>query len=127
MLGTRTCARLFLASALAVIAMTASQSMGWTVPARPASSGVVVVAHLLILLLSFIMTLYLVRLFRKRYDTERRLGAEIRQHLDTVERRERQQRALLDNFPFMVWLKDAEEPLPGRQPGARQRAGQGNA
>jgi two-component system sensor histidine kinase/response regulator len=107
-LGTRTCARLFLASALAVIAMTASQSMGWTVPARPASSGVVVVAHLLILLLSFIMTLYLVRLFRKRYDTERRLGAEIRQHLDTVERRERQQRALLDNFPFMVWLKDAE-------------------
>ena len=105
-LGTQACARLFIASTIAVIAMTASQHFGWASPAKPASDGVVLVAHLVILSLSIVMTLYLVRLFGARYETERRLSQEIRGHLDAVERRERYQRALLDNFPFMVWLKD---------------------
>jgi PAS domain S-box-containing protein len=34
--------------------------------------------------------------------------SERRQLLDTLRQRESYQRALLDNFPFMVWLKDAE-------------------
>jgi len=107
-MGTRLCARLFVASAVAVVAMTISQNLGWSGTAKPASDSVVVIAHLLILSLSVIMTLYLVRLFGLRYDTERKLGREIREHLDAVERRERYQRALLDNFPFMVWLKDEQ-------------------
>ena len=107
-LGTAFCARLFVASAIAVVAMTISQSAGWIVPAPPAEDGVIVLAHLVILSLSIVMTLYLVRLFGDRYAEERRLNEEIRQHLDNVERRERYQRALLDNFPFMVWLKDEQ-------------------
>ncbi|MBI5899278.1 MAG: response regulator [Rhodocyclales bacterium] len=107
-LGPRACAQLFVASAIAVIAMTVSHNSGWIATSRPAADHLVVAAHLIILSLSVVMTLYLVRLFRQRHVERRRLAEDLRRHLDAVERRERYQRALLDNFPFAVWLKDEQ-------------------
>ncbi len=105
-LGPRVCAQLFAASAIAVIAMTVSHNSGWIATSRPAADRLVVVAHLIILSLSVVMTLYLVHLFRQRHAERQRLADDVKRHLDAVERRERYQRALLDNFPFAVWLKD---------------------
>ena len=105
-LGPRACAQLFVASAIAVIAMTVSHNSGWIATSRPAADHLVVAAHLFILSLSVVLTLYLVHLFRQRHTERQRLADDVRRHLDAVERRERYQRALLDNFPFAVWLKD---------------------
>lgn len=107
-LGSGVCARLFVASSLAVVAMTVAQRTGFIAASRPATDAVVVVAHLVILSLSVVMTLYLLRLFRDRYSEARRLNGEIKVHLELIESREKYQRALLDNFPFMVWLKDEQ-------------------
>ena len=107
-LGARICAGLFVASSVAVIAMTVSRSSGLIATSKPATDAVVVTAHLVILSLAVVMTLYLVRLFRDRYSEARRLNDEIKNHLEASEKREKYQRALLDNFPFMVWLKDEQ-------------------
>ncbi|MCX7165765.1 MAG: PAS domain-containing protein [Rhodocyclales bacterium] len=107
-LGSGVCVRLFAASSLAVVAMTVAQRTGFIAASSPATEAVVVAAHLVILSLSVVMTLYLLRLFRDRYSEGRRLNGEIKVHLEAIESREKYQRALLDNFPFMVWLKDEQ-------------------
>ena len=106
MLGAGIAVRLFVASSIAVVIMAVSQNAGYIATGKPASAPMVAIAYLIVLGFSVIMTVYLLRLFRERYAEERRLNGEIKLYLDAVERREKYQRALLDNFPFMVWLKD---------------------
>ena len=108
MLGARIAVRLFVASSVAVIVMAIGQYAGYIAAGRPASAAMVAVAYLVVLSFSVVMTVYLLRLFRDRYAEERRLNGEIKLHLQAVQMREKYQRSLLDNFPFMVWLKDEQ-------------------
>jgi PAS domain S-box-containing protein len=106
MLGARYSVALFFASMAAVLLMVIGERAGAVANAGAVPPGVVAVAVVAVLAISTVMTLYLLKLFRQRYAEERRLNSEIRLHLESLEKREGYQRALLDNFPFMVWLKD---------------------
>lgn len=106
MLGERYCLRLFAASAVAVLAMAAGQHagvIGGAVPVPPASMAV---AHLVVLGISALMTLYLLRLFRRRYAEERRLNQEIQHHLHAVQKRESDLRTLTEHIPDLVFEGD---------------------
>ncbi|MBI5108898.1 MAG: PAS domain S-box protein [Rhodocyclales bacterium] len=106
MLGLRFCVGLLVASCVAVGAMVAAQGAGLIGQLRAVTPPLVGVVHVFVLSISTILTIYLLRTFRRRYAEEHRLNAEIGAHLRTLEKRDGYQRALLDNFPFMVWLKD---------------------
>jgi PAS domain S-box-containing protein len=108
MLGARYAVELLIASTIAVILMVLGEQAGFVGGIRPATSGMVAVAHVFVLAICTAMTIYLLNVFRRRYAEECRLNDENRLHLKTLERRESYQRALLDNFPFMVWLKDED-------------------
>ncbi len=106
MLGLRFCVGLLVASWIAIGAMVAAQEAGLIGQLKAVPPPMVGVVHVFVLSISTVLTIYLLRTFRRRYDEERRLNAEISSHLQTLEKRDGYQRALLENFPFMVWLKD---------------------
>ena len=108
MLGVRYAVAVLIASTIAVILMVMGEQAGFVGGIRPATSGLVAVAHAIVLAISTAMTIYLLNVFRRRYAEECRLNDENTRHLKAIEKRENYQRALLDNFPFMVWLKDEE-------------------
>lgn len=108
MLGVRYCLGLLVASCVAVIVMAMGQQVGVIGNLRPATPVMMTVVHLFVLAMTATLTIYLLDLFRERYREERRLNDEITRHLKAVEKREGYQRALLENFPFMVWLKDEQ-------------------
>jgi len=108
MLGVRYCLGLLVASCVAVIFMAMGQQAGLIGHLRPATPVMMIVVHLFVLAMSATLTVYLLNLFRERYLEECRLNDEITRHLKAVEKREGYQRALLENFPFMVWLKDEQ-------------------
>ena len=106
MLGERYCLRLFLASAVAVLAMAAGQHAGLIGGATPVPPASMAVAHLVVLGISALMTLYLLRLFRHRYAEERRLNQEIQHHLQAVRKRETDLRTLTEHIPDLVFEGD---------------------
>lgn len=106
MLGLRFCAGLLVASCIAVATMVAAQEAGMIGQLKPVTAPMVGVVHVFVLSISAVLTIYLVRTFRRRYAEELRLNAKITEHVQALEKRDGYQRALLDNFPFMVWLKD---------------------
>ena len=106
MLGARYCVGLFIASSVAVVFMAAGQQAGLIGNLRAATPVMMTVVHVFVLAISATLTIYLLTKFRQRYLEECRLNDEIGMHLEAVEKREGYQRALLENFPFMVWLKD---------------------
>ncbi|WP_310449880.1 PAS domain-containing protein [Sulfuritalea sp.] len=108
MLGVRYCLGLLVVSCVAVIFMGMGQQVGILGNLRPATPVMMTVVHLFVLAMSATLTIYLLDLFRERYREECRLNDEIKLHLKAVEKREGYQRALLENFPFMVWLKDEQ-------------------
>jgi PAS domain S-box-containing protein len=108
MLGTRYCLGLLGASCVALVALAVSQQTGLKDVSLSLSPIMVAFVHVMVLVISAILTVYLLKLFRERYAEMRRLNSEIEVHLKAVERREGFLRTLLDNFPFMVWLKDEE-------------------
>ncbi|MDP1610270.1 MAG: PAS domain S-box protein [Sulfuritalea sp.] len=108
MLGVRYCLGLLVASCVAVIFMAMGQQAGLIGNLRPATPLMMIVVYLFVLGMSTTLTIYLLDLFRERYIEERRLNEQITQHLKAVEKREGYQRALLENFPFMVWMKDEQ-------------------
>ena len=108
MLGVRYCLGLLVASCVAVILMATGQQAGLIGYLRPATPVMMTVVYLFVLAMSATLTIYLLDLFRERYIEECRLNDEISLHLKAVEKREGYQRALLENFPFMVWLKDEQ-------------------
>lgn len=108
MLGTRYCLGLLAASCLALVLLAVSQQTGLKDVSLSLSPIMVAFVHVMVLVISAILTVYLLKLFRERYVEMHRLNSEIEVHLKTVERRESFQRALLNNFPFMVWLKDEQ-------------------
>ena len=75
LLGTRYCLSLFAASCAAVVAIAYGQHSGAITAAAPVPPFIVAVAHLIVLSISAVMTLYLLRVFRKRYAEELRLNA----------------------------------------------------
>ncbi len=108
MLGVRYCVGLFIASSVAVVFMVTGQQAGLIGNLRAATPVMVTVVHLFLLAISTALTIYLLKKFRERYLEECRLNDEVKLHLQAVEKREGYQRALLENFPFMVWLKDEQ-------------------
>ena len=108
MLGVRYCLGLLVVSCVAVIFMAMGQQVGIIGNLRPATPVMMTVVYLFVLAMTATLTIYLLDLFRERYREERRLNDEITLHLKAVEKREGYQRALLENFPFMVWLKDEQ-------------------
>lgn len=108
MLGVRYCVGLFVASGVAVIFMVTGQQAGLIGNLKAATPVMVTVVHVFVLAISTALTIYLLKKFRERYLEECRLNDEIKLHLQAVEKREGYQRALLENFPFMVWLKDEQ-------------------
>jgi len=108
MLGNRYCLGLFAASCVALALMAASQQTGALDVSLSLSPAMVAFVHVMVLAISAVLTLYLLKLFRQRFAEMRRLNSEIEVHLKAVEKREGFLRALLDNFPFMVWLKDEQ-------------------
>ena len=108
MLGVRYCLGLLVVSCVAVIVMAMGQQVGIIGNLRPATPVMMTVVYLFVLAMTATLTIYLLDLFRERYREERRLNDEITLHLKAVEKREGYQRALLENFPFMVWLKDEQ-------------------
>jgi len=108
MLGVRYCLGLLVASCVAVVFMAMGQQAGLVGNLRPATPVMMTVVYLFVLMMSATLTIYLLDLFRERYIEERRLNDEITLHLKAVEKREGYQRALLENLPFMVWLKDEQ-------------------
>lgn len=107
-LGMRYCLGLLGASIVAVVLLAAAQQTGLMNVSLSLSPAMVAFVQTGVLLISALLTVYLLKLFRQRYAEVRRLNGEIKLHLAAVEKREGFQRALLDNFPFMVWLKDEE-------------------
>jgi len=75
LLGPRYCLVLFAMSCGAVVAMAFGQDAGVIGTATLVPPLVVAVAHLIVLTISAVMTLYLLRVFRKRYSEERRLNS----------------------------------------------------
>lgn len=108
MLGTRYCLGLLGASCVALVLLAVTQQTGLTDVTLSLSPIMVAFVHVMVLVISAILTVYLLKLFRERYAEMHRLNSEIEVHLKAVERREGFLRTLLDNFPFMVWLKDEE-------------------
>lgn len=108
MLGVRYCLGLLVVSCVAVIGMAMGQQVGILGNLRPATPVMLTVVHLFVLAMTATLTIYLLDLFRERYREECRLNEEITLHLKAVEKREGYQRALIENFPFMVWLKDEQ-------------------
>lgn len=108
MLGARYCVGLFVASSVAVVFMVMGQLAGTIGDLKVATPVMMTVVHVFVLAISATLTIYLLRKFRERYFEECRLNDEIKLHLQAVEKREGYQRALLENFPFMVWLKDEQ-------------------
>ncbi|MCX7156332.1 MAG: PAS domain-containing protein [Rhodocyclales bacterium] len=108
MLGTRYCLGLFGASCVALVLLAVSQQTGLMDVSLSLSPIMVAFVQVMVLLISAVLTVYLLKLFRERYAEVTRLNGEIEVHLKAVEKREGFLRALLDNFPFMVWLKDEE-------------------
>lgn len=108
MLGARYCLALSGASVAAVVLLTVGQQTGLKSIPTPVSTAMVAVVQVLVLVISTLMTMYLLKMFRERYAEVRRLNREIEEHLQAIEKREHYQRALLNNFPFMVWLKDEQ-------------------
>ena len=106
LLGVHITIGMFAASALMIVAMGLAHRYHWVQPGARVTDGVVITSQLLILGISALMTIYLVRLFAERYQTAKRLCEEARALLAEVQRREGYQRALLENSPFQVWLKD---------------------
>lgn len=105
-LGIRFCLGLLGASILAVLALAVGEQNGLIDVSLTLSPVMVAFVHVVVLLISGFLTVYLLKLFRERYAEVRRLNNEIEVQLRVVEKREGFLRALLDNFPFMVWLKD---------------------
>ncbi|MDK9704519.1 MAG: PAS domain-containing protein [Sulfuritalea sp.] len=108
MLGPRYCLGLLGASCAALVLLAVSQQTGLTDVSLSLSPIMVALVHVMVLVISAVLTVYLLILFRERYAEMRRLNREIEGHLKAVEKREGFLRTLLDNFPFMVWLKDEE-------------------
>jgi PAS domain S-box-containing protein len=108
MLGTRYCLGLLGASCVALVLLAVSQQTGLKDVSLSLSPIMVAFVQVMVLVISAVLTVYLLKLFRQRYAEMRRLNSEIEVHLKAVEKREGFLRALLDNFPFMVWLKDEE-------------------
>lgn len=108
MLGPRYCISLLAASAVALGVLAVSQQTGLMDVSLSLSPIMVALVHVVVLIISAVLTVYLLILFRERYAEMRRLNGEIGVHLKAVEKREGFLRTLLDNFPFMVWLKDEE-------------------
>jgi len=106
MLGIRYCTGLLVASSVAVVLMVLGQQAGLIGNVKAATPVMMSVVHVFVLAISAALTIYLLKLFRERYLEECRLNDQIKLHLRAVEKREGYQRALLENFPFMVWLKD---------------------
>jgi PAS domain S-box-containing protein len=75
LLGARYCLVLFAMSCLAVIAMALGEHSGAITAATPVPPLIMAVAHLIVLSVSAVMTLYLLRVFRQRYAAELRLNA----------------------------------------------------
>jgi len=108
MLGPRYCLGLLGASCVALVLLAVSQQTGLTDVSLSLSPIMVALVQVMVLVISAILTVYLLILFRERYAEMHRLNSEIEVHLKAVEKREGFLRSLLDNFPFMVWLKDEE-------------------
>lgn len=108
MLGTRYCIALSGASVAAVVLLAVGQQTDLKSIPAPVSTTMVAVVQVLVLVITTLMTVYLFKVFSARYADVRRLNGEIETHLQTIEKRENYQRALLNNFPFMVWLKDEQ-------------------
>lgn len=105
-LGIRYCLGLFGASCVALVLMALSQQSGGMNVVLTLPPIMVAFVHVMVLAISAILTIYLLKLFRTRYAEVSRLNEQIQSQLELSEMRESFQRALLDNFPFMVWLKD---------------------
>jgi len=116
LLGPRVFASLFVASCIAVCAMAIGQYAGHIDVLRPVPPAMMALAYLFVLLISALMTLYLVRLFRERFAEERRLNVEIRQHLHAAENRE----AELDRY--RNHLENLIEERTGQLTNAKEQA-----
>ena len=107
-LGVRYCLGLLGASIAAVVVLGVGEETGLMSVSLSLSPLMVAFVQVMVMSISAILSVYLLKLFRERYAEVNRLNHEIKVQLQAVERREGFQRALLDNFPFMVWLKDEQ-------------------
>ena len=105
-LGSRYCLGLLAASCIALVLMALSQQSGRLDVALTLTPIMVAFVHVVVLVISAVLSLYLLKLFRTRYAEVTHLNQQVRSQLELSEMREGFQRTLLDNFPFMVWLKD---------------------
>lgn len=105
-LGARYCLGLLAASCIALVLMALSQQSGRLDVALTLTPIMVAFVHVMVLVISAVLSLYLLKLFRTRYAEVTHLNQQVRSQLELSEMREGFQRTLLDNFPFMVWLKD---------------------
>lgn len=106
MLGERYCIGIFVASGLAILAMTAGQYGGLIGHVQPVSPASMAVAHLVVLSISALLTLYLLRMFRERYTSERRLNSEIQHLLRTAQKREKDLHMVTEHIPDLVFEGD---------------------
>ncbi len=107
-LGIRYCLGLLGASIVATVALAVGEQSGLMSVSLSLSPVMVAFVHVMVLIISAVLTVYLLKLFRERYAEVRRLNSEVKLNLQAAEKREGFLRALLDNFPFMVWLKDEQ-------------------
>ena len=105
-LGIRYCLALLGASIAATVALAVGEQSGLMRVSLSLSPVMVAFVHVMVLIISAVLTVYLLKLFRERYAEVHRLNSEVKLNLRAAEKREGFLRALLDNFPFMVWLKD---------------------
>lgn len=105
-LGARYCLGLLAASCGALVLIALSQQSGRLEVALTLTPVMVAFVQVMVLVISAVLSLYLLKLFRTRYAEVTHLNQQVKLQLELSEMREGFQRTLLDNFPFMVWLKD---------------------
>ena len=105
-LGARYCLGLLAASCMALVLMGLSQQSGRLDVTQTLTPIMVAFVQVMVLVISAVLALYLLKLFRMRYAEVTQLNQQVKTQLEMSEMREGFQRTLLDNFPFMVWLKD---------------------
>jgi signal transduction histidine kinase len=108
LLGPRVFASLFVASCVAVCAMAVGQHAGLFNTLKPVPPAMMALAYLFVLLLSTLMTLYLVQVFRERYAEGRRLNVEIREHLRAAETREAELDRYRNHLEHLIEVRTGE-------------------